>query len=264
MGTTCYCFSKTRSSDSFKMKLVLALLSCCAVVSSQHGYIPPWAYWHPNHYMNPIGYPHPGNYFHPGAFQNRFRSGLTDGPIPLTFNDAYQIIPDGRQIFPTISNLNLRLYSTSTKTAYVTTVTSATTLIDGGTCVSYALVKDAAAALLTCRKKRELAHFNDMLKEAALREQLSPTQVAPVEVSAVTDLQSVSVIPEIVSSQSEYTEDSFRGGENRAFFLLTSVTTVTSTVTSAVLSTSTTTKKLGTNFAAAAALTCIPPGFFIC
>merc|ERR1712137_1266270 len=161
---------------------------------------------------------------------------------------------DGRQIFPTISNLNLRLYSTSTKTAYVTTVTSATTLIDGGTCVSYALVKDAAAALLTCRKKRELAHFNDMLKEAALREQLSPTQVAPVEVSAVTDLQSVSVIPEIVSSQSEYTEDSFRGGENRAFFLLT-------TVTSAVLSTSTTTKKLGTNFAAAAALTCIPPGF---
>ena len=85
-----------------------------------------------------------------------------------------------------------------------------------------------------------------------------------VEVSAVTDLQSVSVIPEIVSSQSEYTEDSFRGGENRAFFLLTSVTTVTSTVTSAVLSTSTTTKKLGTNFAAAAALTCIPPGFFIC
>lgn len=89
-----------------------------------------------------------------------------------------ELLPSARQFFSAFSNINVRLFATSTSTVYVTTTTSATTIVDGGTCVSYALIKDAAAALSTCRKKRELAEFSDLLA-ADSHEPVAPTQVVP-------------------------------------------------------------------------------------
>merc|ERR1712071_81813 len=255
MGITCRCFDPATIILPAPSKMKLVLVCCWVVVSCQYGYDPSWPYWQPAQYFHPLQYFHPARYYRPTPQQQQFRSGM---------QDYVQQLPMGRQFF---NNLNIRILPTTTSTAtvYVTSVTSATTLVDGGTCLLYAQVKDAAAALATCRKKRELAEFADLLAAASIAdEQVAPSQVIRVEASALADLQSVAATPEVVSSQKDFIDDSFTIGENRAFLYITSITTVTSTVTSAVLSTSTTTKKLSANFADAAKATCIPPGFFIC
>merc|ERR1711911_405047 len=155
-------------------------------------------------------------------------------------------------------NLNLRLIHTFTSTVYSTTLATATSYRVDLTCIAYALVKDADAAAKVCRHRREIAGVRDALGLDAI----APSQVAPIAISATAD---DIVTPEISSSQGEPEAPSFSQWEGRLFFGgLTSLVRTTETITSFSFITSSITKTLSTEFAAAGAITCIPPGYLIC
>lgn len=87
-----------------------------------------------------------------------------------------------------------------------------------------------------------------------------------MEVSAVVaDLaEKDDFVQPIESSHVDENDRSFEDQENRSFLYITSFTTITSTLTTFSFSTTTNTVSLGNNFAADAALTCIPSGYFVC
>jgi len=181
-------------------------------------------------------------------------------------------VEEERLVGRLFTNLNLRLFVTSTTTVLVTSTISATTLSYAGTCIQYAVVADAAAAASVCRRRRHLAEFDDLL--ANYHQSVEPSQVAPVAVSAVAELRREArelleddpmEAVKVESSRGDENGGSYENyAVNRALLTLTTVLTVTSTVPSGVISVSVVTKTLGTDFAAAAKIKCIPEGYYIC
>merc|ERR1711911_214280 len=222
-----------------KMKLVIILLSCLVWISYQEAY---------DHYMpfNPILY-----YYAPAPI----RQIVPQGRTPFQVEDG-----DARFFFNSLTNINIRLAKTSTLTSYVFSTSVATQVVNGGTCLLVALFSDQAAAGTRCRRRRELAEFNDRL------DALAPSPVIPMEVSAVVaDLaEKDDFVQPIESSHVDENDRSFEDQENRSFLYITPFTTIPSTLTTFSFSTTTNTVSLGNNFAADAALTCIPSGYFVC
>lgn len=186
--------------------------------------------------------------------------------VGVSYQNALNLLPyqgstpvedgQGRFFFNSLTNVNLRLAKTSTSTVYATSFTSATTLVNGGTCITGNLFADTAAILLACRRKRDV----EMLKELV---EIVPSEIVPIEASVVAEpvKRSLDAETEIVSSQND---DIYYSDPEKRTFYLTSYTTVTSTLTSVLFSSTTVTVKLNTNFAAAAKITCLPPGWFAC
>merc|ERR1712137_697118 len=166
---------------------------------------------------------------------------------------------DARFFFNSLTNINIRLAKTSTLTSYVFSTSVATQVVNGGTCLQVALFADQAAAGTRCRRRRELAEFSDKID-------VSPTPVVPIQASAiVAELSEKNdFVQPIESSHAEVLDKEYEEYENRFLLYLTSYTTTTSTLTTFSFSTTTATVTLGNNFAADAALTCIPSGYFVC